>query len=149
MTNRLLEMANRHRYGPSIALPASPMLRVLRSDEEDWATALKEDLARLPRRFQPRLAAGFDDAPGDGLRDFDRAVPREFVEMRRCVTAVLAGIALATVIFLTLGGGETTSLETGCSVQRVSADGGSDPASLSPMTMAGESCPPGSAGPIP
>lgn len=58
--------------------------------------------ARIPRRFQPSLAAGFDDDAGDGLRDFDRVIPRVSVALMLMLVAgfcAASALSLLAVIF--------------------------------------------------
>ena len=42
----------------------------------------------MPRRFRPRLAAGFGDLADDGLRSFDRMAPRVSVALMVALAAL-------------------------------------------------------------
>lgn len=42
----------------------------------------------IPRRFRPRLAAGFSDVVDDGLRGFDRMAPRLSVALMVALAAL-------------------------------------------------------------
>ena len=54
--------------------------------------------AHMPRRFIPRLAAGFEEDAGDGLRDFDR---RAFTIPEHVPAAALAIAAISSFVILT------------------------------------------------
>lgn len=83
-----------------VDLTAPPPLSVVRHQAE--IRRRDGEGATIPRRFQPRLAAGFGDVVDDGLTSFDRMAPRLSVALMVALAALFCGASLLSLLAMVI-----------------------------------------------
>ncbi|MCX5478675.1 hypothetical protein OSH08_06645 [Kaistia geumhonensis] len=85
-----------------VEIEASPPLSAVRRQAD--IRRRDGERADIPRRFRPRLAAGFDDAVDEGLSDFDRMAPRVSVALMIALAALFLVASFLSLLAAVLGG---------------------------------------------